>query len=136
MTERAEKRKLILWTIAMSLGSLVLLWLLYLLRNVLLAAYVSVLLAVGFSPAVRWIERQHFVAAKRVLPRWAAILVLYVGFLVAVGILLLNHARKKWCPQPHSLSYARNCDGLHCGRLQRPECRGLAPHSLFREPTV
>jgi predicted PurR-regulated permease PerM len=89
MNQRSEQRLLILWGIAMLLGSILLLWLLYLIRNVLLAVYISSLLAIGFSPAVRWLERQHFVGRhKGGLPRWAAILVLYVGFLVGFVVLL------------------------------------------------
>jgi predicted PurR-regulated permease PerM len=89
MTQRGEQRLLILWGIAMLLGSILLLWVLYLIRNVLLAVYISTLLAIGFSPAVRWLEKQHFVGRhKGGLPRWAAILVLYVGFLAGFVVLM------------------------------------------------
>ena len=89
MTARGEQRLLILWGIAMLLGSILLLWVLYLIRNVLLAVYISTLLAIGFSPAVRWLERQHFVGRhKGGLPRWAAILVLYIGFLAGFAVLM------------------------------------------------
>lgn len=89
MTSRGEQRLLILWGIAMLLGSILLLWVLYLIRNVLLAVYISTLLAIGFSPAVRWLERQHFVGRhKGGLPRWAAILLLYVGFLAGFAMLM------------------------------------------------
>jgi len=51
---------------------------------VLLILYVSMLLAVGFSPLVRGIERwQRFR-----IPRWAAILVIYVGGIGVIAIVL------------------------------------------------
>jgi predicted PurR-regulated permease PerM len=51
----ADRRRLILWTIAMSLLGIALFWSLYLARTVLLLVYVSAILAIGFSPAVRWL---------------------------------------------------------------------------------
>ena len=60
MTERSEKRSLILYGVAMALCGIVLLYAVYLLRAALLTIYVSVLLAIGLSPAVRWIEHRHF----------------------------------------------------------------------------
>ena len=90
MTPRGEQRLLILWGIGMLLGSILLLWVLYLIRNVLLTLYVSSLLAIGLSPAVRWLERRHMVGKRHGgLPRWAAILVLYVAFLAAFAGLML-----------------------------------------------
>lgn len=89
MTNRGEQRLLILYGIAMLLGSILMLWGLFLIRNVLLVVYISSLLAIGMSPAVRWLERQHYVGRQKGgLPRWAAILVLYVGFLAAFGLLI------------------------------------------------
>ena len=69
------------------LAGVVVLWTLYSIRGALLVIYVSGLLAIGFSPVVRWLERQHLVS-KGGMPRWAAILVLYFGFLAALAILL------------------------------------------------
>jgi predicted PurR-regulated permease PerM len=88
MTRRSEQQRLILWGIAMSLVGILTLGFLFVIRKVLLLLYVSTLLAIGFSPAVRWIERQRLTSRRR-LPRWAAILVLYVGFLLLITILLL-----------------------------------------------
>jgi predicted PurR-regulated permease PerM len=61
---------------------------LFLLRRVLLVLYISTLLAIGFSPAVHWLERQRFFANRKRLPRWAAILVLYAGALGLFALLL------------------------------------------------
>lgn len=89
MTERSAQRSLILYGVAMALCGIVLLYTMYLLRAALLTIYVSVLLAIGLSPAVRWIEHRHFFGARHMgLPRWAAILVLYLIFVVAVLALL------------------------------------------------
>jgi predicted PurR-regulated permease PerM len=67
-------------------------WALLLVRQVLLLVYVSALLAVGFGPLVRLIERQRVVPIGTRLPRWAAILVLYVtilGTLAALGAVVV-----------------------------------------------
>ena len=76
------------WTLAMTALAVALAWVLYLARGVLLLVYVSVLLAIGFGPIVRAIERKGTpkVGARR-LPRWLAILVVY---LVIVGVLTIT----------------------------------------------
>ncbi|HLE44851.1 MAG TPA: AI-2E family transporter [Methylomirabilota bacterium] len=81
-------RQLILWTIAAVAGAVIVVWLLYLAREVLLLVYVSALFAIGFSPVVRLIERQRVLPiGTRRLPRWLAILVVYLGILgVLTGI--------------------------------------------------
>jgi len=90
MSTRGEQRALILWGIGMALGAIVTLWTLYLIRNVLLVVYIGSLLAIGMSPAVRWLEQRHIIGRHGGgLPRWASILALYLAFLVAVGGLLL-----------------------------------------------
>jgi len=101
-------RRLILWAIAAVTVTVVLLWLLYLVRDVLLLMYVSALFAIGFSPLVRLLERQRLLPiGTRRLPRWLAILVLYVAILgVAVGIgflvvpPLVTQAREFWAQLP------------------------------------
>jgi predicted PurR-regulated permease PerM len=69
----------------------VILWCAYLVRDVLLLIYISGLLAIGFSPIVRLIERQKALPiGTRRFPRWLAILILYLVILgTAVGIGLL-----------------------------------------------
>jgi len=84
MTSRENQNRLIVRGVATLLGGVVLLWVLYQLRGVLLILYISTLLAIGFSPAVRWLERWR----KFRLPRWAAILILYVGAIGIVGLVL------------------------------------------------
>ena len=54
-----EQRSLIRYAIWMTVLAVLLLWAAYLVREVLLLLYVSGLLAIGFSPIVRLIERQR-----------------------------------------------------------------------------
>ena len=72
--------------------AVVLIYAAFLVRKVLLLLYISGLLAIGFSPIIRLIEKQRLlpVGDKR-FPRWLAILVLYlfiIGTLVGVGMLM------------------------------------------------
>ncbi|PYR54790.1 MAG: hypothetical protein DMF85_21310, partial [Acidobacteria bacterium] len=53
-----ELKTLIAWSVAMAVGGIVILWWAYLARGALLIIYVSWLLAIGFSPLIRIIERQ------------------------------------------------------------------------------
>jgi predicted PurR-regulated permease PerM len=92
MPSRDSPRALIAWTIVMVLGALVAAWALYLAREVLLLIYVSVLLAIGFSPLVRLIERQTFISVGNRIPRWLAILVVYLtilGTMAGIGFVIL-----------------------------------------------
>jgi predicted PurR-regulated permease PerM len=103
-TDPSEYKPLILWTIAMTAIVVILLWAAYLVRDVLLMLYVSGLLAVGFSPIVRLIERQQVLPiGSRRFPRWLAILILYLailGSLALVGSLvlppLIDQAQALW----------------------------------------
>lgn len=90
MTTRtpAEARALIRYAIAMAILAGIVLWCAYIVRNVLMIVYVSVVLAIGFSPIVRIIERQRLGFAKR-LPRWLAILILYVAILGSVALVIV-----------------------------------------------
>ena len=72
--------------------AVILMWAAYLVRGVLLLLYVSGLLAVGFTPIVRVIERQKVLPiGTRRFPRWLAILILYIailGTVAAIGALV------------------------------------------------
>ena len=91
-------KPLILWTIAMTALAVILLWAAFLVRDVLLLLYISGLLAIGFSPIVRLIERQQVLPiGSRRFPRWLAILVLYLAILGAfalVGVAGVPAARR------------------------------------------
>jgi predicted PurR-regulated permease PerM len=103
-----DQKRLILWTIWMTALAAMLLWAAFLVRDVLLLIYVSILLATGFSPIVRLIERQRLLPiGPRRFPRWLAILVLYlfiIGTITAIGFLvfppLIRQARDLWDQLP------------------------------------
>jgi predicted PurR-regulated permease PerM len=106
--DRAAQKSLILWTITMTALAVVIVWCAFLVREVLLLIYVSGLLAVGFSPVVRLIERQKVlpIGTGR-FPRWLAILVLYViliGTLTGIGFLvvppLVHQSQQLWTAIP------------------------------------
>jgi predicted PurR-regulated permease PerM len=70
-------------------------WALYLARDALLIIYISVLLAIGFGPLVHAIEHQQIVPIGQRLPRWLAILVVYlaiVGVMTIVALLVIPPA--------------------------------------------
>ena len=110
MTSADEERyrRLIVRAVVVFLTGLVLVWLLFALRKVLLLLYVAGLLAVGLSPIVRHIERRRGKGGrKRRLPRWAAILVLYIAMLLTIaGMLsillppLIEQAAALWTALP------------------------------------
>jgi predicted PurR-regulated permease PerM len=86
----------------------VVLWCAFLVRDALLLIYVSGLLALGFSPLVRMIERQKVLPVRSTrFPRWFAILVPYVAILLAVVLIgsvlwppLVEQARALWTALP------------------------------------
>ena len=81
---REVRKSLILWTIAMTALAVILLWCAFLVRDALLLVYISGLLAIGFSPIVRLIERQKVLPMDSArFPRWLAILILYLAILGA-----------------------------------------------------
>lgn len=104
----AAQKPLILWTIWMTALAAILVWCAFLVRDVLLIIYVSGLLAIGFSPIVRLIERQKVLPiGTRRFPRWLAILVLYVvilGTLTGIGFMivppLVDQGRQLWTALP------------------------------------
>ncbi|HEY1302803.1 MAG TPA: AI-2E family transporter [Vicinamibacterales bacterium] len=88
-------------------------WALYLIRDTLLLVYVSILIAIGLSPLVETIEH-HRVATRMRLPRWGAILIIYLLFLaalVSIGALILpplvEQARDLWATAPDLLHRAQ-----------------------------
>src|SRR6185295_15402528 len=87
------QKSLILWAIGMTAVVAMTLWAAFLVRDVLLLIYVSGLLAIGFSPIVRLIERQTVMPiGTRRFPRWLAILILYLfilGTLVGIAFMIV-----------------------------------------------
>jgi len=93
----------------------VMLWCAYLVRDALLIIYVSGLLAIGFSPLVRVIERQKVLPIRSArFPRWFAILVPYVAIVGTVALLivliwppLVDQARALWAQLPDMFDRAQ-----------------------------
>jgi predicted PurR-regulated permease PerM len=88
---------------------------LYLARNALIVIYISCLVAIGFGPVVRAIEHQRLVAVgTRRMPRWLAILVVYVaiiGVVVAIAAMiippLVDQAEQLWRELPSRVDRAQ-----------------------------
>jgi predicted PurR-regulated permease PerM len=116
MAERRGPRALIVWAVATLAISVVIVWGIYQARGALLLIYVSVLLAIGFGPIVRWLERHPVLRfGARRAPRWLAILVVYVaimGTLTIAGILvvppLIVQSEELWNRLPMFLDRAQD----------------------------
>ena len=118
----------------------ILLWAAYLVRDVLLLIYISGLLAIGFSPIVRLIERQRFlpIGTGR-FPRWLAILILFlfiIGTLTGIGFLvvppLVHQAQQLWRALPGMFDQAQGYlveKGLLQQRMTVSEVVASAPVS-------
>jgi predicted PurR-regulated permease PerM len=114
-TEPASQKPLVLWTIAVTALAVVVFWCAYLVRDVLLLIYISGLLAIGFSPIVRLIERQKVLPiGTRRFPRWLAILLLYLvilGTLTGIGFMivppLVDQAQQLWTALPQMFERAQ-----------------------------
>lgn len=85
----AEHNRVILRSVTTAILGIAAAYVVYLVRDVLLTLYFSGLLAVGLSPAVRILEHSRLVNGKRrKIPRWMALLALYLAFLLVVAIIL------------------------------------------------
>jgi predicted PurR-regulated permease PerM len=110
-----EKKSLHLWTIWMTALAVAIIWAAFLVREVLLLIYMSGLLAIGFSPIVRLIERQRALPiGTRRFPRWLAILILYlfiIGVLIGIGFLIVppivHQGRQLWGAIPEMYDRAQ-----------------------------
>src|SRR6266542_5028737 len=93
MPTRDSSRSLIIWTITMAILAGVMVWAMYFVRGVLLHIYTAALLAIGLSPLVRFIEHQHVLPiGTRRLPRWFAILLIYlvvIGAVVGLAMMIV-----------------------------------------------
>jgi predicted PurR-regulated permease PerM len=86
--QRDSPRALIRYTLVSTTITVALAWLLYQVRDTLLLIYVAGLIAVGFSPLVDAMERQRVITRVR-LPRWAAILSVYVVLFTVVVLFVM-----------------------------------------------
>jgi predicted PurR-regulated permease PerM len=105
MSDRDFRRRMF-ETVLTVAGVAILLAALWAAREALMLVYVSALIAMGFSPLVRIIERPH-ANARRQVPRWFAILLIYiaiVGVVVLVGLMvippLVAQAESLWTRMP------------------------------------
>lgn len=114
MTIRSDDpRALIRYGLIATVFTAAIAWTLYQVRDTLLLVYVAMLVAIGLSPLVDTIERHH-VAARLRLPRWGAILAIYLllaAALVSIGALvfppLVTQARELWAAAPGLLHRAQ-----------------------------
>jgi predicted PurR-regulated permease PerM len=96
-----------LLTVVTVVAAAVLVATLYAARDGLMLIYVSALIAMGFAPLVRLIERPHSAKRQRRMPRALAILLIYVaviGSFVLIGLLivppLVDQATTLWSDMP------------------------------------
>jgi len=137
--EPSQPKSLILYAIWMTVLAVVLVWAAFLVRKVLLLIYVSGLLAIGFSPIVRLIERQKVLPIGTRIPRWLAILVLYLailGTLTAVGFMiwppLRDQGQQLWKALPDMANRGQDfliAKGILNERLTWQEVVARAPES-------
>jgi len=91
ISDREFTRRMI-QTVAMVAGTAILVAALWAARDALMLVYVSALIAMGFSPLVRVIEHPGADGRARRVPRWLAILAIYVaivGALVLLGLMVI-----------------------------------------------
>ncbi|MBI3050741.1 MAG: AI-2E family transporter [Acidobacteria bacterium] len=110
---RDDPRALIRYALVGLVFTVAVAWILYLARSALLLIYISALVAIGFAPLVAAIERQPLYGSRR-MPRWTAILIIYLcflGVLVGLGVLvippLVSQARALWAALPEMLQRAQ-----------------------------
>jgi predicted PurR-regulated permease PerM len=85
-----DPRALIRYTLAALAVTVFIAWALWEVRDALLLIYISALVAIGLSPLVNELERKRFLRQR--VPRWAAILVIYVclvSALVAIAAMVI-----------------------------------------------
>jgi predicted PurR-regulated permease PerM len=87
-----DPRALIRYALVCVALTVVLMWAAYLAREVLLLVYVAALVAIGLSPVVSTLERREITLIGTRVPRWLAILTIYLlvlGALVGIGMMIV-----------------------------------------------
>jgi predicted PurR-regulated permease PerM len=125
-------RRLILFGVLCAIAALLLVWVLYTVRNTLITIYISALFAMGISPLVRIIERQRVIPIGSRLPRWLAILIIYaalIGAIVAVAMVVIPplaaQAEELWRTLPNRIAQAQSVL-VRFGILREPITLGEA----------
>jgi len=105
-----DPRALIRYALAAGALTVALVWAAYLARDVLLLIYVAGIAAIGLSPIVQSVERRGSRLTGNRIPRWLAILIIYlaiVGALIGIFSLVLpplvEQARELWERLPELL---------------------------------
>ena len=105
----SDPRALIRYALGALALTVALLWAAYLVRGALLLIYISGLVAIGLSPVVTRLERRR-IRGTRPLPRWVAILEVYLLLIVVLVIVtvlvvppLIDQARAFWTAIPDLL---------------------------------
>lgn len=111
MTAREDPRALIRYGLVGLAVTVAVSWTLFLVRDALLLIYIAALFAIGLSPIVTAIQRRQAGSTRQRLPRWAAILIIYLvvlGIVVGAAMLvvppLVQQARALWAALPGMLS--------------------------------
>ena len=104
-----DPRALIRYALAGLALTAMLLWAAYIVRGALLLIYIAALVAIGLSPVVTRLERRRLRGTKP-LPRWVAILEVYLLLVVVIVIFsvlvvppLIEQARAFWTAIPDLL---------------------------------
>lgn len=87
-----DPRGVVRYALAATVLTIVLVWTLYLAREVLLLIYVAAVVAIGLSPLVSALERREDAITRHRVPRWLAILTIYLlvlAVLVGLGMLVV-----------------------------------------------
>ena len=113
MTSDRDFTRRLLQTVATICGAVILLAVLWEVRGALMIVYVSALIAMGLSPIVQIIEHER-PERRRLLPRWIAVLSVYlviVAAVILIGLLvvppLLAQAASLWERSPKEFDKAQ-----------------------------
>ena len=105
-----DPRAIVRYVLVGAAFTVVLMWMLYHVRGALLLIYVAAVIAIGLSPLVSAIERREDALTRHRVPRWLAILAIYLlvlGILVAIGMLVMpplaQQMRELWTAIPDLL---------------------------------
>jgi predicted PurR-regulated permease PerM len=105
-----DPRAIVRYALVGAALTVVLMWMLYHVRGALLLIYVAAVVAIGLSPLVSAIERREDALTRHRVPRWLAILTIYLlilGTLVAIGMLVMpplaKQMRELWTALPELL---------------------------------
>ncbi|HJZ78683.1 MAG TPA: AI-2E family transporter [Vicinamibacterales bacterium] len=113
LTDRDFRRRMLETVLAVT-GVAIAIAVLWAAREALMLVYVSALIAMGFAPIVVVIEQRH-ATGRRKVPRWLAILIIYLailGVIVLIGLMvippLVAQAESLWTKLPGEFNRFQN----------------------------